>query len=340
MKKIICVFLVSICLVTVCFATFDETSLKVDSSITLPDSIIQSIQLFSETMNYVVVRCDSSFNYVYYITGMGNATGTVSIGQFVMFTYDSTSVNYSNDGVFTYANIFVYDSDGTQTDSRRYQTGYTVLPSCFTIVQSKGFTFNGEDYVVKDTTIESEEDKEYKSGVLGWFQKLFDSIENGFNSVIDGLDYLFNPNSDKFDTSFGEYVYHEVSSNVPSFNMIISSINNFQNTNKPFVIEFPVKFGTDFFGGKAYTHNFRIDLSFYEKYRSHVRSGIAVIFNVATFLCCFNMIKSIFNLDFGGTAGAGQAFRDDMHNKAENIYYQSMQSRSDSLNSYLDKWGS
>ena len=48
--------------------------------------------------------------------------------------------------------------------------------------------------------------------MLGWFQKLFDSIENGFNSVIDGVDYLFNPNSDKFDISFGEETANSIGS--------------------------------------------------------------------------------------------------------------------------------
>lgn len=133
---------------------------------------------------------------------------------------------------------------------------------------------------------------------------LKDKVVNGFTNLLsgllDGLDYLFNPNNPQLDGSFSEAISEAFAGKFEAFNELQEAFN-FSGWNGELEINVPINF-------LGFETNIDIDFSWYEPYRQQVRSALAVLLWVMCFLMNYRLIMSTLRLYVGsGAAGIYQA---------------------------------
>ena len=313
LKKIICIVIAAISLITVCFASDNLYSVEdftIDNSIELPDFISTTVASLPETDSFLILKFTAS-QYI----GNNNLSYTYYADTFFMMT-SSSNVNWlSSTGVCSYELAYIVNHKGDVRGDASTTTDYTFDPSKAIIVNYRNFTVDGEEFTFHSGSGgdfgSDEEDKEYQSGVLGWFQRLFDKIADIPSAILNGLKDLFIPSDDYFETWF-----EKIKSN---FNLLFDVVDIFDEifdqiriaSDDPDMSAITVNFSSE----DSIKYNYGnaqvalLDLSWYKRYKPY---GDAVITCFVYLFFFFRFKAELPNI----LHGAGEIVRTEEFNHA------------------------
>lgn len=241
--------------------------------------------------NHIVVRYDC--HYVYslsnnfttwnlivrnYITDFSSYIGdsyTVVYSSYTLNDSNGNSVHASDGGNIT--DIVVGDTESD--DNTAISTAINAQTSILTTIK------NGLTVFFSDC-------KTYFSSVLSKLDRQWEQFTSFDDRLFEKLDYYFNPNSSQLDSNLKETVSTGIRSKLPFIDTVSDTFAIMSESSEPIQISQTVKAG-------SLELPFTVDFSWYENYRTTIRDGLGILFNVLTFITCLRMILGVFGLHYG-----------------------------------------